>query len=252
MEFFTDEKFLIPFLSALFATLGASLTILMIQFINRYIKDKKKKIYATSYIADVCFRVLTSNLILKKHTIVPHIEAAQRILKGDKELLKKMFIADEFDVLTDKSFDFNILSEEYKILLGCDDIILIQSYETLIYMIKNNETKTYFNDFVKHNLKSKHFFKSQIPEKQSDILNTYWDYLDKIKHEEDVSISYILEILIPSIKKYTDSKQFCCFSKKSITATRKKIDITLSQFNDFLPEKGYIKKSIHDGIQKIL
>jgi len=252
MEIFTDEKFIIPFLSALFATLGASITILMIQFISRYIKDRKKKIYATSYIADVCFRVLTSNLILKKHTIIPHIEAIQRILKGDEELLETMFLADEFDVLTDKSFDFIFLSDEYKILLGCDDISLIQSYESLIYIIKNDKTRTNFNEFVKHNLKSKHFFTSLAPEKQSNILNIYWDYLDKIKHEEDRSISFILEILIPSIKKYTDSKQFCCFSKKSITATRKTIDITLSQFNNFLPEKGYIKKSIHDGIQKIL
>lgn len=252
MEFFIDEKFLIPFLSALFATLGASLTIIMIQFTNKYIKDKKKKIYATSYIADVCFRVLKSNLILKKHTIIPHIEATQRILKGDEELLETMFLADEFDILTDKSFNFNILSDEYKILLGCDDISLIQSYESLSYIIKNDKTRMNFNEFVKHKLKSKHFFMSLAPEKQSDILNTYWDYLDKIKHEEDGSISLILEILIPSIKKYTDSKQFCCFSKKSITATRNKINITLSQFNDFLPEKNFIKKSIHDGIQKIL
>ena len=188
MVFFTDEKFIIPFLSALFATLGASLTILLIQFINRYIKDKKKKIYATSYIADVCFRVLTSNLILKKHTVIPHIEAVQRILKGDEELLNTMFLADEFDVLTDKSFDFNILSDEYKILLGCDNINLIQSYEALIYMIKNDKIRTNFNEFVKHNLKSEHFFKNQTPDKQSDILNTYWDYLEKIKHEEDRNI----------------------------------------------------------------
>lgn len=173
MAFLTDEKFLIPFLSALFATLGASLTILLIQFINRHIKDKKKKIYASSYITDVCFRVLTSNLILKKHTVIPHIEAVKRILKGDEELLNTMFLADEFDMLTDKSFDFNILSEEYKILLGCDDISLIQSYETLIYMIRNDKTRTNFNDFVKQNLKSEHLFKNQSPDKQSDILNTY-------------------------------------------------------------------------------
>lgn len=252
MTFFTDEKFLIPFLSALFATLGASLTILLIQFSRRYIKDKKKKIYATSYISDVCFRVLTSNLILKKHTVIPHIEATQRILKGDKELLNTMFLADEFDILTDKSVNFNILSDEYKILIGCDDISLIQSYEALIYMINNDKTCSNFNEFVKHNLKSEHLFKGQTPEKQSDILNTYWDYLEKIKHEEDRSISFILEILFPSIKKYTDSKQFCCFSTESIITTRNKINNTLSQFKDVLPEKGYIKKKMYDGIQKVL
>lgn len=252
MAFFTDEKFLIPFLSALVATLGASLTILLIQFINRYAKDKKKKIYATSYIADVCFRVLTSSLILKKHTVIPHIEAVKRLIEGDEALLNTMFLADEFDILTDKSFDFNILSEEYKILLGCDDISLIQSYEVLIYMIKNDKTCVNFNEFVKQNLKSEHFFKSQSPDKQLDILNTYWDYLEKIKHEEDRSISFILEILMPSIKKYTDSKQFCCFSTESIITTRNKVNNTLSNFKDFLPEKDYIKKTMHGGIQNAL
>ncbi|HHT9109072.1 MAG TPA: hypothetical protein ACFYD9_10545 [Candidatus Wunengus sp. YC64] len=252
MAFFTDEKFSIPFLSALFATLGASLTILLLQFINRYVKDKKKKIYATSYIADVCFRVLKSNLILKKHTIIPHIEAVERIIEGDEQLLKKMFLADWFDILTDKSFDFNILSEEYKILLGCDDISLIQSYESLLYMIKNDKTRTNFNEFVKHNLKSEHFFKSLSPDKQLDILNTYWDYLEKIKHEKDRSISFIVEIVLPFIKKYTDSKQFLCFSTKSILTTTNIANNTLSEFKDVLPEKGYIKKTLHGGIQKVL
>lgn len=252
MSIFANDKFLVPFLSALLATLGASLTILLIQFIWRYIKDKQKKIYAASYIADVCFRVLTSELILKKHTVIPHIEATQRILKGDEELLKTMFLADEFDVLTDKSFDFNILSDEYKVLLGCDDISLVQEYETLIYMIKNDTTQTNFNEFVKNNLKSEHLFKSQTPEKQSDTLNIYWDYLDKIKHEEDRNISFILEILFPSLTKYTDSTQFCCFSKESIITTKNKINRTLSQFKDVVPEKGHIKKKMHYGIQKVL
>ncbi len=252
MAFFTDEKFTIPFLSTLFATIGASFTILLIQFINRHIKDKKKKIYATSYIADVCFRVLKSNLILKKHTVIPHIEAAIKILEGDDDLLNKMFLADEFDILTDKSFDYNILSEEYKILLGCDDISLIQAYETLIYMTRNDKTRMSFNDFVKQNLKSEHFFRNQSPDKQSDILNTYWDYLDKIKHEKDRSISFIIEILLPSIKKYTDGKQFRCFSTEGIVTTRNIINNTLLEFKDVLPEKGYLMKTLSGGIQRAL
>lgn len=248
MAFFTDEKFLTPFLS----TLGAALTIIMLQFIHRYINDRKKKIYAIGYIMHDCFGLLQSNLILKKHTIIPHIDVIKKIIDGDDKLLNTMFLADEFDILTDKPIDIDHLSEEYKILLGSDDISLVKSYEALNYLNKSAKTGEVFNDFVKNNLKSEHFFRSQSQDKQLDILNIYWDYLDKIKHETDRNISFILQIILPSIKKYIKSKQFLLFSTKSISALTNEAENSLINFRDVLPEKDYFKKAISGGIQKVL
>lgn len=252
MSFFTDEKFAFPFWSSFFATAGASLTILILQFANGYLKDKRKKIYSAAYMSDVCFRITMSNLILKKHTVIPHIEAVKRLINGDEHLLNTMFLADEFDILTDKSFNFKGLSEEYKVLLGCDDISLIQSYETLVYMAEDDKTRASFNAFVESNLKSEHLFKSHTKEKQTDILNTYWDYLERLKHQKDRSISFALEIVLPSILNYVGNKQFWCVSTKGILATASKIKNVVSDFKEVLPEEGYIQKTMHGGIQKAL
>jgi len=248
MAFFTDEKFLTPFLS----TLGAALTIIMLQFIHRYINDRKKKIYAIGYIMHDCLGLLRSNLILKKHTIIPHIDVIKKIIGGDEKLLNTMFLADEFDILTDKPIDIDHLSEEYKVILGNDDINLVKSYETLNYLNKSIKTGEVFNDFVKNNLKSEHFFRSQSKDKQLDILNTYWDYLDKIKHKEDRSIAFILQIILPSIKKYIKRKQFLLFSTKSIRMLTNEAEDSLIDFRDVLPEKDFLEKAIRGGIQKVV
>ncbi len=56
---------------------------------------------------DVTVRLLQSSLIIQGKTILPHIEATKRILKGDSELLEKTLLADEFDILTDSPKRFN-------------------------------------------------------------------------------------------------------------------------------------------------
>jgi len=89
-DIFASDRFLIPFL----ATLGASLTIIVLQFIQRDRQDTDKKMYAISYMMDVCSRIIGNELMLNKHTIIPHIEAAKKIIKGDNGLLKTMFLAD--------------------------------------------------------------------------------------------------------------------------------------------------------------
>lgn len=94
-NFFWDEKFLVPFL----ATVGASLTMVLLLFISKFVNDHRKKLYAINYISNVCLIVLKSSLILKKHTIDPHIEATKRILSGNNKLLDDMFLSDEFDIL---------------------------------------------------------------------------------------------------------------------------------------------------------
>lgn len=145
MSFFTDEKFLIPFL----ATVGASCTIILLQVLSRYIKEQRQKIYASSYVADVCFRVVQSELILLKHTINPHIEAMKKIFSGDQALLEKMFVSDEFDILKSPPMKFEHLSEEYKLLIGYDDIKLVQMIDTLNYMISIEYNQSDLNNIVK-------------------------------------------------------------------------------------------------------
>lgn len=248
MFFFTDEKFLIPFLS----TLGAALTIIILQFMHRYVTDKKKKIYATGYIMHDCFALLQSKLILKRHTILPHIDATKKILGGNEKLLNTMFLNDEFDILTDEPVDLVRLPEEYKVLLGNDDISLVKSYETLNYLNKSAKIRRTFNDFVKENLKSEHSFKNQSRDKQQDILNIYYDYLDNIRHKTDRDISFIIYMILPSIEEYIDRKEFLLFSTKGVDALTKKIESCLVEFQDALPEKDYIEKSMGGGIQKVL
>ncbi len=110
----SNDKFLVPF----YATVGAAITLLLLQFVNRRVMDKRKKLYAVAYILDVCYRIQKAAFILQKHTILPNIEATKRILGGDKDLLENMFMADEFDILTAGPVDFNHLSEEHKVLLA--------------------------------------------------------------------------------------------------------------------------------------
>ena len=95
-ELLLNDKFIMPFS----ATVGAALTLLLLQYVTRRVGDKKKKLYAIFYILDICFRLLRTTFILQKHTVLPHIEMIKRILKGDVELLEDTFVSDEFDILT--------------------------------------------------------------------------------------------------------------------------------------------------------
>jgi hypothetical protein len=162
INFILDPKFLIPFLS----TAGASLTIIILQSIHRIDTDRKKKLYTVAYMTVVGVRLLHSSLIIKKNTILPHLNATEKILKGDHDLLDKMFLADEFDILTDGSIDFNDLPEEHRVLVGYDDIHLLQAFESLLHFNKIDSTNNSLNDFVKVNLKSELSFRSKSSDEQ--------------------------------------------------------------------------------------
>jgi hypothetical protein len=55
-NFFLNDNFLFPF----FSTLGATIAVLIFQFVYRSVSEKKKKIFACSYIYDVCYRIIVS------------------------------------------------------------------------------------------------------------------------------------------------------------------------------------------------
>jgi len=248
IEFLTNENFLIPFLS----TAGASLTVIFLQFIKKVDTNREEKLYAINFMADVCFRLLSASIIIKKHTIIPHIKATQQILEGDEELINTMFLADEFDVLTDEQIEFDHLPNEYKVLIGRDDMELLQAFEMVLYFSKLNKTKNSFNSYVKENLKSQHGFTEKSPEEKTQILMSYWDYLDKLKGEKDRIISFILYIVKPLLEKYITKKSFLFYSKKNIKQLLDSIDKVKKKYKEMIPGSDHIEKSIHDGIQKII
>jgi len=248
INFILDPKFLIPFLS----TAGASLTIIILQSIHRIDADRKKKLYTVAYMTDVGLRLLQSSLILKKNTIIPHIEATEKIISGNRDLLKKTFLADEFDILTDGSIGFNNIPEEHKVLVGYDDIHLLQAFETLLYLISIDTTRNNLNDFVKHNLKSELSFGNKSQNEQVDILSIYWDYLGKMDHKEDRLIAFILHIFLPRVRQYIRRISFLLYSKKNITAQLESAEIMHSKFKSIIPGSDFFEKSVSGGIQRII
>jgi hypothetical protein len=248
IDFMLNPKFLIPFLS----TAGASLTLIILQSIHRIDTERKKKLYTVAYITDVGIRLLQSSLILKKNTITPHIEAAKKIIAGDRDLLKKTFLADEFDILTDGAMDFSNIPEEYKVLVGYDDIHLLQAFEMLLYLNKIDNTRNSLNDFGKLNLKSEYLFGNKSHEEQLDILSTYWDYLDKLDHAEDRLIAFVLYIFLPRVRQYIGRMSFFLYSKKNIMTQLDSASILNNKYRRIIPEPDFFEKSVSGGIQRII
>lgn len=248
MEFLMNEKIYLPLL----ATLGASLAVIGFQAINRYEKEQKQKIYAINYMLDVAFRILSSTLVIKNHTIAPHIEATKRIIKGDSELLKEMLLTDEFDILKAGPMDFSHLPNEFKVLVGYDDIELVQMFDTFLYVSGIDENRLHLIEFVKSNLKSAKNFLSKEMQEREDILNTYWDILESLAHEQRRVLVFVRDMLLPSLCHYMKGYQFLLFRT---SPAKKKISniVSLIEENvDSFPEEGYMEKVRHGGIQGAL
>ncbi len=243
-----DSNFLNPFL----ATVGASFTILFSQFIYKFIDNRKKKLYAVTYMTRVCFHLLQSRLLVKTNTIEPHIKATLKILKGDKELLNQMFLSDEFDILTDSEDKCDNLPEEYKVMIGLDDMSLLQIFETVVFLNKTNNATRNLNELVKNNLKRENLFNSYPKEKKEDILNAYWDYLGKIKHTQDNVIAFSSHCFFPAVKKYINRKYFLFCFKKHINDLLKTESDFQKSHADEIPNPSFFEKSVKGGIQNLL
>lgn len=243
-----NEKLYLPLL----ATLGASLAIIGFQAINRYVKEQKQRVYAVNYMLDVAFRILSSTLVIKDHTIVPHIEATKRIIKGDSELQEQMLLSDEFDILKASPMNFSHLPNEFKVLVGYDDIELVQMFDTFLYVSGADENRIHLIEFVKSNLKKVNDFLSKDKEEREDILNTYWDILESLDHEQRRVLVFVRDMLLPSLSIYISGHQFFLF-RTSIAQNRISSIVTLIDSNhDSFPEEGYMEKVRHGGIQGAL
>jgi len=248
MESFLISKLLLPFIS----TMGAALTIMYINSINRRVKESKQKIYAATYILDSSMRMLSAEIIVLVHTIKPHIEASYTIAKGDKKLLETMLLSDEFDILTEAGPDFSHIPNEFTLQLGYDNLELVQVYDALLYMFRSDSARSSLNDFVKENLKSMDGFLQKGEAERIDILNTYIDYLDRLNHEAHRLIYMIAYNVLPRLEDYISSYKFMFYStghaKKAIQMTKS----ILRENADYIPNPDYAEKVKNGGIQNEL
>lgn len=242
------SQLLLPFMT----TAGASLTVLAIQALNQYRKEHLQRIYVIGYMADVLLRITESELIIQKHTVGPHIEAIKRILSGDWELLELALEADEFDILTTGPMSFTQLPESHKLLVGYDDIKIIQAFDALFYFNSEDGSRLALRTFVAENLKSKMKFLELGIEHQNDILNTYWDYLRRLEHEGKRLAAFNIHIFSPMLRAYAGSKKFKFFNTKTILQTLDCIASLQAEYQEFVPSKEFIKQSIDGGIQGVL
>lgn len=240
-----SEKLFLPFL----ATLGASLTVLFIQFNTRRVRESKQKVYATSYVFHQCHNILFSELSIMKATVVPHIKAVERILEGDNELLTKMFLADEFDILKAPSPETNHLPKDYMLLLGYDDIHLSSSYEMLLYLESSDLERQELNEFVKNKLKNMHAFFQLSDDEKVDILHEYYDRLTSIEHASKRKVFFIVYSLLPRFSAYAKSYQFWLYSKKNTNDEKSRIKKVLGDYKDLVPSADFGSKTMSGGIQ---
>lgn len=245
MSIFTNDNLVLPFL----ATLGASVAVIGMQFIFRQIHEKRQKLYSSAYILDVAYRIAYSEITLKRHTIEPHIEATERMAKGDEELINNAFLTDEFDILKAPPMQFTHLPNEYQLLIGGDDIEIVQMFNTLLYLHENDINREDLNSYVKKHLKSVHDFLQYTPEKQLDLLFTYHDHLTSLNHESTRIIVFVWEMILPKIKAYIKQFQFLLFSTKQARLNIQKLETLFNENSDLLPDKDYMDKVKMGGIQ---
>lgn len=245
---FLTKDFLIPF----YATVSAALVLLLLQFVSRKTVETRKKLYGASYILDASLRMQKTSCVLLRQTVLPHIESIKRILEGNSDLLEDMFMADEFDILTDPSIRFDVLSQEHKELLGCDSIELIQIFETLNYLSSNEVNERNLNKFVTENLKSRHTFIGLDEARKTDVLNTYWDMLESIKHANERLLSFVSFGVAPKFESYVAKARFRFFRKSSCNKSLADIRNTASEFAEVYPDSDFIKRSVAGGIRNVL
>lgn len=246
------DKILIPdVLGPFFATIAGASTVIVIEAISKFFRDKKKKLYAINTIVYTYTKILHMQLILKKMTIQPHIDGVKRMIAGDKHLLAKTFLADEFDVLTDDTMNFDLLSNEYKILIAQDKLDYVQIYEMICKLLVSRKATDTLNLFVRDNLKIEAKFGAKSPEEQESILYAYLDHMEKIKHDADRCISFVLDHGLPSMKKYKNSRQFYYFPKKNINENIKRFYEIKENFREILPEENYVFKSTTDAMNHL-
>jgi hypothetical protein len=236
----------------LLATVGASFTVLAAQSLNQYRKEHRQRLYAIGYMADVVRRLVQSELIIQKHTIIPHIEATKRILSGDRELLELALDTDEFDILAAGPITFMRVPDDHKILVGYDNIQIVQAFDALLYLHADDTNRLALRAFVSKHLKSKKRFIEASEDHQADILNTYWDHLRALEHEGKRLAAFTFYIIAPMLRAYIGTRRFAIFRTKSISDTLDQVQSLHAEYKEFVPGPDFFQATRDSGIQRVL
>ena len=87
---------------------------------------------------------------------------------------------------------------------------------------------------------------------KKDVLNTYWDYLGSIEHEESRLIASISAIVIPRMRSYARELQFLAFSTRAAKAILAKLEADQAEYADLIPGSDFFQRSKTAGIQSVL
>lgn len=243
-DFFYRDKFLVPFL----ATLVASLTILSVNNLNERSRRTSKKVYAATYIAESLRRALHSYLILKVDTIIPHLQAVDKVLDGDARILRALIENDEVEILQGKNFTFPSLPEDYKVLLGIDDVTIIQMWDTFRYLQETADAK---GPFASEEMRSFDIFMSLSQQRREQILRSRRDRLERSLHEAD-RIIHLVRLFYPKIKQYMSGIAFFFRAKKSFHHISVQIEQILEEYADLLPPADILEQRRCSGIKRAL
>ena len=201
---------------------------------------------------DVSCRLLEATLIIKKHTILPHLGAIEKVVEGDEELLATLFLSDDFDILTDPPLEFPNLPNDYSLLIGYDNMVLHQKFETLRFLYRGERTRQSFNNFVKAKLKSALIFNEMSPNEQHDTLFTYHDYLSRIQGEQDRVLFFIVNMLVKDLEDYSAKRRFCLFSTKYAQSKLADMKRISARSKELLPGDDFLETRRLGGIQGYL
>lgn len=244
----TWTSFLPPFLS----TLMASLTILILEHTRKADSERKGKLYAIACVLDIAYRELLSCLILNKRTVTPHIRAINLVLEGNTNILNQMFKINDVDVMKTPPSSSNFLPENYKALIGIDDVQLVAMHDTLKYLQELDDHRLELNIYVQKNLPNISYFNTMANEDKKASLMGYLDLLERIEHHHRRSAWFIIYVLAPHYLNYSKSWQFFFYRKKSISNSVNLIKDTLNKYQKEIPQKDYMQKTEMGGVQGIL
>lgn len=248
MNFYENPNFLLPFLS----TLGASLTIIILGFFARLRTEKRQKLLTINYIMDMSYRTLLETAILKKHTVKPHIIAIEKILNGDIKLLAELFKMDDFHILTEKPEVHSYLPNEYLLQVGTDNLKLMQLYNHLLVLKKEYTASDNLNVIVSNHLNDWMKFNDESDSDKTKILDMYGRKLHKVEDSLDRLMWFVLYLIVPEVKIYTDSIISMPYMKNDIRKKLNDINKITEDYSDMIPPSNLMKEIKYSGIQSKL
>ena len=83
-------------------------------------------------------------------------------------------------------------------------------------------------------------------------LFTYHDYMSRLEHEENRIIVFVVETLIPELRKYAKRKRFWLFSTRDANGYLGALDDLIIKSEHLIPKAGFLERVRLGGIQSAL